>query len=105
MLIFRKLNFVIISVFVEAYRDLINTLDLPALLGVDPRIGLGLAFSAHAMDDAAAQASTQRFQWDTLEHRLEEALHDNALGLRAWNATHHQVEELVFVDLTCCSAM
>ena len=58
-----------------------------------------LVGTAHAAHDAAAQADAQIFQRHTLEDRFEETLHDDALGLFASYATHHQVEELLFVDL------
>src|SRR5205085_4094707 len=48
---------------------------------------------------AAAHAGTQGFQGNTLQHRLEETLYNDTLRLVTRNATYHQVEELLFVDL------
>ena len=78
---------------------LVHAFDLPAFLSIHPGIGLGFVSSAHAAHDAAAQANAQVLQRDALQDRLEEALNDHALGLFARDAAHHQVEELLFVDL------
>src|SRR5579884_2661709 len=99
-LIFGQLDFILVSGrAIERDGVLIHTLDLPALLGIDPGISLALIGAAHALDDAPAQANAQVFQGNALQHRLKEALYDDALGLVLRNAAHHQVEELLFVDL------
>src|SRR6266567_2062479 len=85
--------------------SLIDALDLPALLSVNPGVCLGLVLTTHTTHDTTAQADTQCLQRNTLQDRLKEALHDDTFGLRARNATHHQIEELLFVDLTTGGSM
>src|SRR5205085_11609069 len=47
----------------------------------------------------------QVFQRNTLQHRLEETLYNDALRLFTRNATDHQVEELLFINLPGGGAM
>ena len=66
-LVFGEMNLVIVVwVAIKADRALINALDLPALLRVDPGIGLGLVSTTHTADNATTQTNTQAFQGDTL---------------------------------------
>src|SRR5712692_2429602 len=97
-LIFRQLDFFFFGGGVERDGVFVYAFDFPAFLGVDPGVGRAFVGSAHAAHDAAAQAQAQVFQRDALQYRLEEALHDNTLGLFARDAAHHEVEKLLFVD-------
>src|SRR5258708_32570384 len=84
---------------------LVDAFDLPAFLGINPGVCLALVSSAHAAYNTTAQACAEIFQRYALQHWLKEALYNNTLGLRACNTTHHQVEELLFIDLARSCAM
>src|SRR6266849_1319806 len=96
ILIFSELDLFSRSGFaIQAHSVLVYSFDLPALLGINPGIGLSFVSPAHTAYYTAAQACTQVFQRNALQHWFEETLYDDALRFCARDATHHQVEKLL----------
>src|SRR5579885_2157040 len=105
ILIFSQPDLLVVAIAIERDGVFVHALDLPNFLNIDPSVDLGLVCAAHATDDTAAQARAQVFERNALQDWLEEALHDDALGLFARNTAHHQVEKLLLVDLARSRAM